>query len=193
MAKPYLSDEPLLQGVFEPIRCECDCPDLVIEGAVPEDLSGALYRTGPNPQFAPRGKYNPLQGDGMIHAFTISSGRVSYRNRWVRTRRWSLEHDAGRALFATSDPRDNDPLVAGVEDEGAANTHILAHAGRLLALEEGHPPIEIEPDTLATIGPFDFAGRLAGAMTAHPKIDPVTGELVFFGNFPASACARARR
>ncbi|MFN3512803.1 MAG: carotenoid oxygenase family protein [Phenylobacterium sp.] len=183
MAAPYPVD-PLLSGPFAPIRMECDCADLILEGDLPRGLEGTLYRIGPNPQFAPRGAYNPLQGDGMIHAFRLEGGRVSYRNRWVRTRQWSLEREAGRALFATADPRDHDPSVAGVRSQGAANTHIVAHAGRLLALEEGHPPIEIEADTLETRGPYDFGGRLPGPMTAHPKFDPATGEMLFFANFP---------
>ncbi len=184
MAQPYPADNPLMRGAFEPIRMECDYADLIVEGQMPADLNGTLYRIGPNPQFAPRGAYNPLQGDGMIHAFAIAEGRVAYRNRWVRTRQWTLERNAGRALFGTADPRDNDPSVAGIASQGAANTNLVSHAGRLLALEEGHPPIEIDPQTLETIGPFDFAGGLPGNMTAHPKIDPNTGEMLFFANFP---------
>jgi carotenoid cleavage dioxygenase len=184
MAACFASDNPLLSGAFEPIRFECDYADLLVDGDWPADLEGVLYRIGPNPQFAPRGVYNPLQGDGMVHAFRMAGGRVAYRNRWVRTRQWSLERQSGRALFSTSDPRDNDPLVAGEVSQGAANTHIVAHAGRLLALEEGHPPIEIAPQSLQTLGPFDFAGRLPGNMTAHPKTDPQTGEMIFFANFP---------
>lgn len=184
MALPYPADNPLLRGAFQPIRMECDYADLIVEGEIPADLNGALYRIGPNPQFAPRGAYNPLQGDGMIHAFHIADGRVAYRNRWVRTRQWTLEREAGRALFATANPADKDPSVAGIVSQGAANTHIIQHAGRLLALEEGHPPIEINPQTLETLGPFDFAGGLPGNMTAHPKTDPDTGELLFFANFP---------
>ncbi|HET6474017.1 MAG TPA: carotenoid oxygenase family protein [Pseudomonadales bacterium] len=138
MAAPYPND-PLLRGPFEPIRFEADCANLVVDGELPADLAGALYRIGPNPQFAPRGRYNPLQGDGMVHAFFVNRGRVAYRNRWVRTRQWRLERAAGRALFATSgDPRDADPAIAGQATDGVANTHIVAHAGRLLALEEGH-------------------------------------------------------
>jgi len=187
MASPY-PDDPLLRGPFEPIRFEADCADLVVDGELPTDLAGALYRVGPNPQFAPRGRYNPLQGDGMIHAFRIDGGRVAYRNRWVRTRQWTLERAAGRALFATSgDPRDADPSVAGQPTDGVANTHIVSHAGRLLALEEGHGPIEIDPESLDTRGPFTFGGALPRNMTAHPKIDPETGEMVFFANFPTRA------
>lgn len=184
MAQPNPPENPLLSGVFQPLLAEHDCPDLQIEGDWPADLAGTLYRIGPNPRFAPLGPYNPLQGEGMVHAFAMRDGRLSYRNRWVRTRRWRMEDAAGRALFATADPRLNDPSVAGVDDQGAANTHILAHAGRLLALEEGHAPIALAPDTLETLGPYDFAGQLPGAMTAHPKVDPETGEMVFFANFP---------
>lgn len=177
-------EDPLLSGAFAPLSCEYDCADLRVEGDLPRALDGVLYRVGPNPQFPPLGPYNPLQGDGMIHAFRISEGRVSYRNRWVRTVQWRLEREAGRSLFATADPRLNDPAVAGVPSQGAANTHIVRHAGRLLALEEGHPPIAIEAETLATLGVYDFDGGLPGAMTAHPKIDPRSGEMLFFANFP---------
>jgi carotenoid cleavage dioxygenase len=69
----------------------------------------------------------------------------------------------------------------GFADEGVANTNAIWHAGRLLALEEGHLPIEVDPATLKTRGVQSFAGRLTGPFTAHPKIDPLTGELVFFG------------
>src|SRR5678816_30611 len=69
MARPFPTDNPLLQGGFEPIRMECDNADLFVHGEIPSELIGTLYRIGPNPQFAPRGRYNPLQADGMIHAF----------------------------------------------------------------------------------------------------------------------------
>jgi len=178
------ADHPLLSGPFEPLGFEVDLPDLAIEGELPDGLCGVLYRIGPNPQFPPIAPYNPLQGDGMVHAFALRGGRVGYRNRWVRTAQWTLEREAGRALFSTASPQLNDPAVAGLESQGAANTHIVAHAGRLLALEEGHRPIALAPETLETLGPFDFDGALPGAMTAHPKVDPVTGEMVAFTNFP---------
>jgi len=184
MAAPYPANDPLLSGGFAPIRSEIDCADLVIDGDLP-DLTGTLYRIGPNPQYAPRGRYNPLQGDGMVHAFHFENGRVAYRNRWVRTRQWTLERAAGRALFATSgDPRDADASVARVTTDGVANTHVVPYADRLLALEEGHAPIELDPATLETRGPFTFDGRLPRNMSAHPKRDPATGELLFFANFP---------
>ncbi len=78
------------------------------------------------------------------------------------------------ALFEDASARRDGLLVT------TANTHVIAHAGRLLALEEGGLPYEITPG-LETIGPFDFDGALSGPMTAHPKTCPVTGELLFFG------------
>ena len=65
-----------------------------------------------------------------------------------------------------------------------ANTNIIAHAGKLLALVESSFPTEMVPCTLETVGLFDFGGKLTGPMTAHPKTDPETGELLFFGYSP---------
>ena len=174
-------NHPNLIGGFAPLQMECDAPDLIIEGEVPRDLNGTFYRNGPNPQFAPRGAHHWFGGDGMLHAFMIEDGRVAYRNRWVRTIKWQTEHAAKRALFASFNPMDSDPSVEGMQTDGIANTNIVWHAGKLLALEEGHAPYEIDPATLASIGPWTFGDRLTGPMTAHPKIDPETGEMLFFG------------
>ena len=176
---------PYLSKGFAPVENEIEIDELVIEGNWPREISGTLYRIGPNPRFTPIPPYNPLMGDGMVHAFNIAEGVVSYRNRWVRTRQWELENEAGRALFSTSgDPRLHDPSVAGVPTDGVANTNVAWHAGRLLALEEGHPPIELEASTLETKRVWTFGERLRNNMTAHPKIDPDTGEMIFFANEP---------
>jgi carotenoid cleavage dioxygenase len=161
-----------------PIPFECDAPFLTITGELPRELNGTLYRNGPNPQFESPGAHW-FVGDGMLHAFHLENGRASYRNRWVRTPKWLAEHDAGRALFGGFGRKLAD-APASLTDGGSANTNVIFHAGRLLALEEAHPPTEIEQGTLATRGYHDYGGRLRGAFTAHPKIDPVTNELVFF-------------
>ena len=172
---------PYLSGNFAPITTETDIADLPIQGEIPRALHGALFRNGPNPQFAPAPeKYHWFTGDGMLHGFQIENGRVSYRNRWVRTPKWQLEHAAGRTLFGSFDPRDRDPSVLNADD-GVANTNIVWHSGRLLALEEAHPPTEIDPLTLETRGYQDFGGKLDIPFTAHPKLDPLTGEMLFFG------------
>lgn len=173
--------DPFLSGNYAPVRSEDDFVDLPIDGAIPPALAGTYYRNGPNPQFDPRDPdYHWFAGDGMVHAFRIAGGKVSYRNRYVRTPKWQLEHDAGKALFGTfGNPMTSDPGVVD-KDSGVANTNIIWHAGRLLALEEGHQPFALDPANLAPLGYLDYAG-LAGRFTAHPKIDPQTGELVFFG------------
>ena len=172
---------PYLTGNFAPIASEDDFADLPLTGALPGELAGTYYRTGPNPQFPPRDEnYHWFAGDGMVHAFRVADGKVSYRNRWVRTPKWELEHAAGQALFGTfGNPMTTDASALG-KDSGVANTNILSHAGRLLALEEGHQPFELDAKTLDPRGYIPYAGS-ANRFTAHPKIDPETGELVFFG------------
>jgi carotenoid cleavage dioxygenase-like enzyme len=163
-----------------PIPMECDAPFLKIQGELPRELNGTLYRNGPNPQFeAPSAHW--FVGDGMLHAFHLENGRASYRNRWIRTPKWQAEHDAGRALFGGFGGRLPGVPASVPADGGVANTNIIFHGGRLLALEEGHPPTEIEPGTLDTLGYCNYGGGIAGPFTAHPKIDPLTGEMAFFG------------
>lgn len=100
----------------------------------------------------------------MLHGVRIHDGQAQwYRNRWVRTKEATADYD----LFA-----DRDLAIS------AANTHVIAHGGRILALQETALPYEVDGD-LNTVGPYDFGGHLKTAMTAHPKIDPVTGELHF--------------
>jgi len=180
MAQPF-PKHPQLRGGFAPLQMECDVNDLVIEGEMPKELNGSFYRNGPNPQFAPRGGYHWFSGDGMVHALHVEDGRASYRNRWVRTVKWHKEREAGRSLFGSIDPLDNDESVAGLQTDGVANTNIIWHGGKLLALEEGHAPFELDPHTLESIGPHFYGDTLRGPMTAHPKIDPENGEMLFFG------------
>ncbi len=180
MSRSFRPD-PFLNDNYAPLLIEGEAFDLPIAGELPRELHGTLVRNGPNPQFAPRGRYHWFDGDGMIHAFRLREGRASYRNRWVRTQRFALERAAGEALFGgIGDLTAGDPRVAGLSGN-AANTNIVWHAGRLLALWEGGPPHALDPVTLATLGPHDFGGKLVGSMTAHPKLDPVTGEMLFFG------------
>lgn len=180
MTQPF-PESRFLRGNFAPLRVECDAPDLVITGELPRELRGTLLRNGPNPMFPPRDAYHMFSGDGMVHALRFEDGRVSYRNRWVRTAKLLREQAAGRALFGTfGNPATSDPAVRGLP-YNVANTNVLWHGGRLLALEEFNPPFELEPTTLASVGPYTYDGRLRGPMSAHPKIDAETGALHAFG------------
>ena len=171
-------------GYFAPSRAEVDIEDLIVSrGEIPAELDGAFYRCGPDPQYPPRNTDDIwFNGDGMVSAFRFKAGKVNFRQRWVRTDKWRLEREARRALFgAYRNPLDDDPAVAG-KIRGTANTNALVHAGVLLALKEDSPAVAMDPVTLETIGNWDFRGTFEGqTFTAHPKIDPLTGEMHAFG------------
>ncbi len=180
MANPY-PKHPQLSGNFAPIRMEADIDDVIIEGEIPQDLDVTYYRNGPDPQFAPKADHHWFAGDGMLHMFQINDGKVRYRNRWARTKKWELEREAGRALFSPFNPMETDPSAMGKDTDGLANTNVVFHGDKLLALEEGHPPFELDATTLESKGAWTFNDGYQGPMTAHPKMDPVTGEMLFFG------------
>lgn len=192
MTKPY-PDHPQLTGNYAPIRMECDVDDLIVRGEIPADLDITYYRNGPDPQFPPLGEHHWFAGDGMVHMFRIQDGRVSYRNRWVRTVKWGLERSEGRSLYSPFQPALNDPITEGKTNDSLANTNVIWHGGMLLALEEGHAPFALDPDTLDSLGSWRFDERLKGPMTAHPKIDPNTGELLLFGYMAAGPLTSAIR
>lgn len=134
-----------------PVYREIDAACLPIEGRLPPGLQGTLYRNGPNPR-AGEASQHWFLGQGMIHAISLGGGQATYRNRWVI------------------------PQKNLTPQLGKANTHVIAHAGTLMALEEAHAPVLLGPDTLA----FHGHGSMTGRFTAHPKHDPATGALVFF-------------
>ena len=181
MARRESEVNAFLQGNFAPWRMEGVAEDLEVTGRIPHELAGTYYRNGPNPAFEPPGRYHWFDGDGMIHAITLDDGRAHYRNRYVLSAGLKEERAAGRGLF--SGLLDIDPSEAP-RFKNTGNTNIVWHAGRLLALMEAAFPTRMEPRTLETLGELDFDGRLAGAMTAHPKMDPETGEMLFFGYSP---------
>lgn len=178
------SHQPDLDGNHFPVADEIDVGGCAVTGELPPGLRGSFVRNGPNPAFEPIGRYNALDGDGMLHAVTIGDGEVAYRNRWVRSRGLQAEVVHGAAVYPGLGDVMNFPSRELTGDAGPvknpANTHIVEHAGRRLALWEGGLPTEVTPD-LDTVGEYDFGGRLAGAMTAHPRLDPRTGEMMMFG------------
>ncbi len=178
--------EPYLRGIYTPQLREVDEFDLVIEGELPDAMEGDYLRNGANPRFNPLGGYVfPLDGDGMLHRVEFRNGRARYTNRFVRTPALVAEEAAGRALWPgitgfgyTPGPELVGPELAHtVKDLPAVN--VIRHAGRLLALSESGPPFSLSPE-LATLHRETFCGMLPAGITAHPKIDPATGEMVAF-------------
>jgi carotenoid cleavage dioxygenase-like enzyme len=169
LAQPASPEPPPfhLCGNYAPVRAEVTGFDLPVHGVIPPRLRGRYVRNGPNPKTGQSSHW--FLGDGMLHGVALRDGRaVWYRNRWVRTRAFVED-----ATFLRPDGEID--LTVGL-----ANTHVVAHAGRILALVETSLPTEVTRD-LDTLGCFDFDGRLATGMTAHPKTCPRTGELHFFG------------
>jgi carotenoid cleavage dioxygenase len=161
-----------LRGNYAPVFDEITDTNLRVTGAIPKSLSGLYLRNGSNPRNGEAGHW--FFGDGMVHGLRLEDGQAKwYRNRYVRTPKWEKGLDAmdEEAMF--------DPAAS------AANTHVLAHAGRIWALEEGHLPWELSTE-LETMACDDFGGKLSTAFTAHPKLCPETNELHFFGYSPVA-------
>ncbi|MFJ7778651.1 carotenoid oxygenase family protein [Streptomyces yangpuensis] len=162
-AKPYLT------GHYTPVADEITATGLTVEGTLPPELTGRLIRNSHNPKpgITPT---HWFKGSGMVHGIRLRDGRAEwYRNRWVHT----------PALDGAPYMTEKGPDLTA----STAGTHVIEHAGRLLALSEAALPFELTAD-LETVGAYDFGGRLTSAMTAHPKEDPVTGELHFFASSP---------
>jgi len=172
-------DIPALSGNNAPIHDELAFEDLPVEGALPADFGGLYVRNGPNPYFQPDWRYHAFDGDGMVHAVRFDHGRVSYRNRWVRTSALAEEQAAGHTLWKGI----KEPLRLDRPDEpmkNTSNTDVKYHAGRLLTMwYRSGMPYWVDPATLETIGPADHGGALS-RISAHSRPDEATGELVWF-------------
>jgi carotenoid cleavage dioxygenase len=159
------TENPFLAGNYGPVPSETTSFDLPTDGALPPELNGRYLRIGPNPYAPPQGEYHWFLGDGMVHGVELRDGTANwYRNRWVRT------ETITRALDEPTTPGPKPPMY------DASNTHVIGHAGRILSLTEGAMPYELSTQ-LDTVTRCDFGGPLPTGFTAHPKIDPVTGEL----------------
>lgn len=157
-----------LLGNGRPVTKEQTLTSLKVTGNIPVELNGRYVRAGANPLTGTSS--HPFLGDGMIHGVQLRDGKAEwYRNRYVQT-----------PFIRNPDLNIFDPAVAMDMTASKANTHVIGHAGKIMALEEGHFPYVLDGD-LSTTGATDFGGALKGSFTAHPKICPVTGELLAFG------------
>jgi len=173
-------DNPYLHGIHAPTVHETTAFDLPAEGEIPADLCGAYVRNGPNQVFPPSNLYHWFDGDGMVHAVTFRDGRASYRSRFVSTAGLADEIAERRAVWpGVMGPFDFDLPRHYLKD--TANTDIIYHGGDLLALWYlCGEPYRLDPLTLETRGTADFGGKRTTSVSAHPKVDERTGELVYF-------------
>jgi carotenoid cleavage dioxygenase-like enzyme len=185
----HFPDTPSFTGFNTPSRIEADIADLDVVGAIPAELDGAFYRVQPDPQFPPRlGDDIAFNGDGLITMFRFEGGRCHFKQRWAQTDKWKLENEAGKGLFgAYRNPLTDDPAVAG-KIRGTANTNAFVYGGKLYALKEDSPALAMDLATMETHGYTDFAGITGQTFTAHPKVDPVTGNMIAFGYAAKGIC-----
>jgi carotenoid cleavage dioxygenase len=171
--------------MHEPIRREIDVPEPEIIGEVPADLTGIYLRNGPNSRHDPLGVHHWFDGDGMIHGVVIADGKISYRNRWVRTRGMEAEDRAGTSLWPGIIDRPNRALQqawgAGRWLKDTSNTDVVFHAGKAVTtFYQCGEPYLLDPYTLETLGTIDLRSGGARMMSAHNMVDEHTGEMMFF-------------
>ena len=178
------SNHPYLNGAWTPQHAEVTATDLdVIEGRIPDDIDGIYLRNTENQLHQPLGRYHPFDGDGMIHQIDFSGGKASYRNRFVRTRCFQAEQDAGGSLWGGLMDKSSLSKRPGFGAHGSlkdsSSTDIIVHAGKAVSTfyqcGEGYvlDPETLEQEGVASWVPLD-------GISAHPKVDQRTGELLFF-------------
>lgn len=168
--KPYLEDR------FAPVDRERSSEALeLVEGEIPRDLHGAYVRNGPNPRFSPVGRHHWFDGDGMLHAVRFADGRATYWNAFVRTADLARDEKAGRALFKGVMESAKENPEGRYKDTG--NTDVMVYGGELLTFHYmGGAGWRVDPGTLQSRGRLESPARLS----AHAKVDPRTGELLYF-------------
>lgn len=183
-------DNPFLQGPFQPAGDEyvADTHDMQVIGEIPKDLAGIYVRNTHNQIHESIGIYHPFDGDGMLHSMHFENGRATYRNRFVETTGFLAEQGAGRSLWpGLLSPqlytRRGWGAIGAMKDN--AGTDVMCHAGRLIAsMSQGSEPWRLDPVTLETLGPDqDWARLVPDGVSSHYKVDPATGEMMFF-NYP---------
>ena len=148
-----------------------------IEGTIPPELNGTLFRNGPGLlDIHGQQIQHPFDGDGMISAVSFQDGKAHFRNRFVRTEGYLAEQKAGKILyrgFATQKPGGWLANIFDLQPKNVANTNVIYWADKLLALWEAGEPHRLDPLTLETIGIENLEGNLqpGQAFSAHPRIE----------------------
>jgi all-trans-8'-apo-beta-carotenal 15,15'-oxygenase len=148
-------------------------PLTVISGTIPQGLRGSFYRVG-----------HWFDGDGAILAVHFTDAGAEGVYRYVQTEGYQKETAANQFLFPNYGMTAPGAIWNKIakEPKHTANTSVLALPDRLLALWEGGNPYALDLQTLETLGLDNLSGlSRSEPFSAHPKIDPQTGEIYNFG------------
>lgn len=167
------------------------CPDeksyavTRVDGEIPREICGTLYRNGPSQRILPKQGYEALHlfdGNALLHAFRFEDGQIHYTGRYARDARFLHEQEHGtEGLGFVNIPAEDEDLALGF----SPNTNVVWHGGRLLALVEAGFPFELDPRTLESRGTHLLREEMLGmSTTAHPKIDGRTGQMLIHGYQP---------
>ncbi|HCF28067.1 MAG TPA: Apocarotenoid-15,15'-oxygenase, partial [Cyanobacteria bacterium UBA11049] len=167
------------QKGYESLKQEFDYWIDDVEGEIPQELQGTLFRNGPG-LLDVNGQriHHPFDGDGMISAIAFRDGRAHFRNRYIRTAAYLEEQKAGkilyRGVFGTQKPGGWLNNAFDFKLKNIANTNVIYWGGKLLALWEASDPHRLDPHTLETLGKDSLNGVLADGdpFAAHPRFDP---------------------
>lgn len=186
---PDDDDHPYRTGPWRPQTTEWDADDLtLVDGAIPTDLDGVYLRNTENPLHPALKAYHPFDGDGMVHVVGFRDGNAFYRNRFVRTDGLLAEYRAGGPLW----PGLAEPVDLAKRDHGwgarglmkdASSTDVIVHRGAALtSFYQCGDLYRVDPVSGDTLGKAEWNGAFPfdWGVSAHPKVDDRTGELLFF-------------
>jgi carotenoid cleavage dioxygenase-like enzyme len=184
---PADDSHPYRSGAWRPQHTEYDAWDLDVEGQIPDDLYGVYLRNTENPLHPPIERYHPFDGDGMIHSISFEDGEARYANRFVRTDGLVQELEAGESLWAgvaelPASAKADHTIGARPQMKDAGSTDVVVHRGEALASFYMCGDLyRLDPRTLAPLGKATWNGAFPPhGVSAHPKIDANTGEMLFF-------------
>jgi carotenoid cleavage dioxygenase len=177
-------EHPYMKGAWTPMYGEVNASRLaVIEGKIPTDIDGIYVRNTEIPVHNPIGRYHPFDGDGMLHLISFRNGQADYRNRFVRTRGFEAEQEAGRSLWGGlmappgASLRPGWGAHEGLKD--SSSTDVVVHAGKVVStFYQCGEAYLLDPDTLENQGLAGWAP--IDGVSAHTKVDESTGEMLFF-------------
>lgn len=171
-----------LTGLYAPVMDEVTATNMAVIGEIPRDLNGMFVQNGANPRFTPNSGHSWFDGDGMVQGVTLEDGKATFRSRWIETEGLKEDLEAGQATYLGSLAK---PGTTGRRHKNVANTDLVFHSGRFLALWwEGGDPYELTLPDLKTKSTFNYNNTLKGGLTSHAKLDPKTGELFFISWSP---------